>query len=72
MEVKGLICREKFSIVHSCDSEKLAYLEPIYPVKWVRKFDLGTFRTVFIVQRSQQAKLALIMAHFIKYWDKTE
>ena len=35
VEVKGLICREKFSIVHSCNSEKLAYLEPIYPVNVV-------------------------------------
>ena len=33
--VKGLIHREKFSMFHSCDSEKLAYLEPIYRVNVV-------------------------------------
>ena len=33
--IKGLIRREKFSMVHSCDSEKLAYLEPIYRVNVV-------------------------------------
>ena len=74
--VKGLICREKFSIFHSCDSEKACIPGTHLPSKCshyaVRKFDLGPFRTVFIVQRSQQAKLALIMAHFIQHWDKTE